>query len=65
MPATKTEPLLVQPKYDGISGVFRRRILATRGDGTYGEDITDKIPLIELESPATPVRLTARRAANL
>ncbi|MDD4816581.1 MAG: helix-hairpin-helix domain-containing protein [Victivallaceae bacterium] len=47
----KNEPLLVQPKYDGISAYFDGRILATRGDGTYGEDITDKIPLIELESP--------------
>ncbi len=45
------EPLLVQPKYDGISAYFDGRILATRGDGTYGEDITDKIPLIELEAP--------------
>ncbi|MDD3155010.1 MAG: helix-hairpin-helix domain-containing protein [Victivallaceae bacterium] len=47
----KEEPLLVQPKYDGISAHWDGRILATRGDGQWGENITDKLPLIELESP--------------
>ncbi|MGE4301288.1 MAG: helix-hairpin-helix domain-containing protein [Victivallaceae bacterium] len=43
------EAILVQPKYDGISACYDGRILATRGDGEYGEDISDKLPLIELE----------------
>ena len=45
------EKLLVQPKYDGISAKFENGILATRGDGEFGEDVTDKVPLIELEAP--------------
>ena len=44
------EVILAQPKYDGISACYDGRILATRGDGEYGEDISDKIPLIELET---------------
>ncbi len=44
------ELFLVQPKYDGISANFANRILATRGDGVDGENITDKLPLIELET---------------
>ncbi len=45
------ESLLVQPKYDGISALWDLGILATRGDGSEGENITDKAPLIELEHP--------------
>ncbi|MBQ4107345.1 MAG: hypothetical protein IJC73_07185 [Lentisphaeria bacterium] len=46
------EPLLVEPKYDGISCRYADGILITRGkDGRTGEDITDKLPLIELECP--------------
>ena len=44
------ELLLVQPKYDGISANFANGTLATRGDGEIGENISDKIPLIELET---------------
>lgn len=47
---TPDEPLLVQPKYDGVSAAFDGRVLATRGDGAVGEDISDKIPLIRLEA---------------
>ena len=43
--------LLVEPKYDGISARFDGKTLVTRGDGEFGEDISDKIPLIELEAP--------------
>ena len=43
--------MLAQPKYDGISANFDGTILATRGDGEIGEDISDKLPLIELEAP--------------
>ncbi len=46
------EKLLVQPKYDGISAAWDGAILATRGDGTVGENITDKLPLIVLEHPS-------------
>ena len=45
------EVLLVEPKYDGISAYFDGRQLSTRGDGLVGEDISDKVPLIELEAP--------------
>ncbi|MDD3886800.1 MAG: hypothetical protein PHI35_08005, partial [Victivallaceae bacterium] len=48
---TPDEPLLVEPKYDGISAGYDGRILSTRGDGEWGEDITDKLALIELEAP--------------
>ena len=45
------EKILVEPKYDGISARFDGKVLVTRGDGEFGEDITDKLPLIELEAP--------------
>ena len=45
---SKEELLLIQPKYDGISAIWKDGILATRGDGLEGEDITDKLPLLEL-----------------
>ena len=48
---TPGELLLVEPKYDGISANFDGSILSTRGDGEVGEDITGKLPLIELETP--------------
>lgn len=46
------ERFLIQPKYDGISAIWKDGILATRGDGETGEDITDKAVLIELEHPS-------------
>ncbi|MBR2510172.1 MAG: hypothetical protein IKB71_10565 [Lentisphaeria bacterium] len=46
---SEDELLLVEPKYDGISANFENGILSTRGDGFTGENISDKIPLIELE----------------
>ncbi len=49
------EILLVQPKYDGISALYEYAdgvwVLSTRGDGTEGENISDKLPLVELEAP--------------
>ena len=48
---SEDELILVEPKYDGISARFDGRTLVTRGDGEFGEDISDKIPLIELEAP--------------
>lgn len=62
---SESEQLLVQPKYDGISAVWNGSVLATRGDGYDGEDISDKAVLIELEtlsgkmplaSCSTPIR---------
>ncbi|QSH41242.1 helix-hairpin-helix domain-containing protein [Lentisphaerota bacterium ZTH] len=47
---SEDELYLIQPKYDGISANYQKGILATRGDGEQGENITDKLPLIELES---------------
>jgi DNA ligase (NAD+) len=44
------EEFLIQPKYDGISANFANNVLATRGDGVEGENITDKLTLIELEA---------------
>lgn len=43
----------IQPKYDGIAAKFYHedKLLATRGDGSEGEDITSKLKLIELISP--------------
>ncbi len=43
------EEFLIEPKYDGISAIYTNGTLATRGDGYLGENITQKIPLIELE----------------
>ena len=45
------EEVLVEPKYDGISVNYDGRVLSTRGDGEVGENVSDKIPLIELEAP--------------
>ncbi|MBR2373198.1 MAG: NAD-dependent DNA ligase LigA [Lentisphaeria bacterium] len=47
---TPDEILLIQPKYDGISANFDGHTLATRGDGETGEDVSEKLPLIELET---------------
>lgn len=44
------EMMLIQPKYDGISARWENGLLVTRGDGSVGEDISDKVPLIEVES---------------
>jgi len=46
-----SEELTIQPKYDGISASWSGSVLASRGDGETGEDISDKVPLIELEAP--------------
>ena len=45
------ELLLVEPKYDGISVNYDGRVLSTRGDGVVGEDVSGKVPIIELEAP--------------
>lgn len=58
---SENELLLIQPKYDGISAVWKDGILATRGDGEVGEDITAKVPLVELEHPSGIQPLAAFR----
>lgn len=46
------EEFLITPKYDGVSARYYANVnlLATRGDGYNGENITNKIPLIEFIS---------------
>lgn len=43
---SKDEAFVVQPKYDGITCDINHGMLITRGDGFYGENITDKAPII-------------------
>lgn len=45
-----SEEILIQPKYDGISGKFEKGILSSRGNGKIGIDYSDKIPLIQIQS---------------
>lgn len=58
---------VVQPKYDGIAGklVYTTRgwQLSTRGDGHVGEDITSKLPMIEVKTLSS-VLLQALRHLN-
>lgn len=44
---SKDEAFVVQPKYDGITCDINHGMLVTRGDGVYGENITDKAPIIK------------------
>ncbi len=39
---TNQEEFLIQPKYDGMSGLLENGTLSSRGDGEYGQDYTDK-----------------------
>ncbi len=43
------ETFLVQPKYDGWSALYNGKVLSTRGDGITGDNISDKIPLINIQ----------------
>lgn len=43
---TDNEIFNIMPKFDGVSGQYTNGILATRGDGEVGENITSKIPFI-------------------
>jgi DNA ligase (NAD+) len=45
------ERYAISPKYDGMAGCHYKEkgILASRGDGYKGENLTDKIPLINFE----------------
>lgn len=46
------EEFLISPKYDGISAKYyaNQNILATRGDGNIGENITNKISILDFET---------------
>jgi DNA ligase (NAD+) len=55
-----SELIKIQPKYDGISANYEGGVLSTRGDGEEGENITDKIELIELETETSIGPLSAR-----
>ena len=46
----RDELLLIQPKYDGISCRYDGKTLVTRGKGETGQNISDKLALIELET---------------
>lgn len=46
----ENEMFLIQPKYDGVSAFYDGHYLMTRGDGMIGENITDKLPLVEFVS---------------
>ena len=43
---TPKEVFIIEYKYDGCSASFESGILATRGDGHVGENITSKLPII-------------------
>ncbi|GIG20049.1 DNA ligase 2 [Cellulomonas chitinilytica] len=54
-------PVVVEPKLDGLAirAVYRRgrlELVATRGDGRSGEDVTDKVRTLALDG--LPARLT-------
>lgn len=47
---TNQEEFLIQPKYDGMSGLLENGTLSSRGDGEYGQDYTSKLKLIEFDT---------------
>lgn len=42
------EVFILQPKYDGCSVEYTNNILSTKGDGEYGDDISDKLKVIKI-----------------
>jgi len=54
---SEDEIFVIEPKYDGMTASYRDNILATRGDGYVGDNITDKLPLIEVETKTYTGRL--------
>lgn len=47
---TNQEEFLIQPKYDGMSGLLENGTLSSRGDGIYGQDYTDKLKMIQFDT---------------
>ena len=45
---SETEMFRIMPKFDGVSGQLIRGILATRGDGEIGENITNKLVYMDI-----------------
>jgi len=43
---TENEKFIIQPKYDGMSGLLENGKLSSRGDGEYGQDYTDKLSIL-------------------
>lgn len=46
----ENEVFIIQPKFDGISAKLDGGIMATRGDGKVGENITDKLSIVDVET---------------
>lgn len=44
------EQFLIQPKYDGMSGLLENGKLSSRGDGIYGQDYTDKLKIVTFDT---------------
>lgn len=56
----KDEEFLFQLKYDGCSAELSNKILSTKGneeDGMYGENITNKLPIIMIDLPSQSKRV--------
>ena len=62
---TPKEPLLVQPKFDGISVLWNEGILSTRGNGFEGKIVTDKVPLIDLERTKSRIPLSQYKDSSV
>ena len=45
---TKADTFLVQPKYDGMRARYQNKILATRGNGIKGENITQRFSRLKV-----------------
>jgi len=45
---TESEMYRIMPKLDGVSGQLMNDVLATRGNGEVGEDITDKLAFMNI-----------------
>ncbi len=45
---SSTEMFRIMPKLDGVSGQLMKGVLATRGDGKVGEDITNKLVFMNI-----------------
>ncbi len=46
--STGDNKFLIEPKYDGMSARYQNGILATRGDGFFGENISDRLPRLKI-----------------
>ena len=51
---SKNETFVMMPKYDGISGRWENGKLTSRGNGEWGQDYTDRIPLLARLPKASP-----------